>query len=188
MTSMCSIQIAKTWRTECNGRIQRQDSARISHTTCIHLHCNHSSPNDYHLYPHIHTTLIIPQSNLLVTQSPSPSSDMSILPSHDFFMLLHREFRILCKTHLARVSRVWDPFGRFARGRFLHHSVDLFKGKTLGFPYQEVGVDEAEDTSRTPKEEDLGTEIGFVRTDEVGGDDCDNAVPEPTVKVRSASA
>lgn len=86
---------------------------------------------------------------------------------------------LLGETQLAGESRVRDPLGRSARGGLLHHLVDLLQSKTLGLGDEEVGVDKGASAERAPEEEDLGAEVALVRVDQVGGDDGDDAVPEP---------
>lgn len=90
----------------------------------------------------------------------------------------YRELAVLGHTHVLRKGRLGHPAGRLAgRADFLHHAVDLLEGETLGFPHEEVGVDEAASAQGAPKEEDLRTEVGLVRADEVGGNNGDDAIP-----------
>jgi hypothetical protein len=104
---------------------------------------------------------------------------------------------IVGHTHLAGESGVRPPRSRVSwRLSLFHHSVDLFEGQTLGLPDEEVGVEHAQDTGRSPEEEDLGAEVlgvsrvlkhdgeenetyGLVSTDEVRGDNGEDTVPEP---------
>ena len=110
----------------------------------------------------------------------SSGADVSLLSSVLGVLNGNGELAILGKTHVLCESGVRHPSGRLARGtNFLHHPVDLLKGETLSLPDEEVGVDEAENTSASPNEEDLGTEVGLVGTDEVRGDDGNDTVPEP---------
>ena len=53
------------------------------------------------------------------------------------------------------------------------------RGTNLGFWDQEVRVDQAAEAKATPDEEDLSTKVALVRVDHVGGNDGNNAVPEP---------
>lgn len=61
----------------------------------------------------------------------------------------------------------------------LQHLIDLLKGKTLGLGNKEVGIDKATSAEGSPQEEDAGAEVGFVDTDQIRGDDGNNAVPQP---------
>jgi hypothetical protein len=74
-------------------------------------------------------------------------------------------------AHLLSVGVVGNPTGGLAGRDFVHHSVNLFKRKALGFRYEEVGEENADEASRTPKEEDLGSEVCLVLSDEVWGND-----------------
>ncbi len=72
---------------------------------------------------------------------------------------------------------MWYPAGRRARGGLFQHPVDLLEGEALGFRDEQISVNEAEEAERAPEEENLGSEVGFVRADEVRGDngnDLDN--------------
>lgn len=64
-------------------------------------------------------------------------------------------------------------------GGLLHHLVDLLKSKTHGLWHQEVCVDSGTSTKTAPDEEDLGTEVTVLLSNEVRGDDCENSVPQP---------
>lgn len=86
---------------------------------------------------------------------------------------------VLCEAHLLCKGGVRDPLGGSTGSGLLHEFVDLLKSETLGLVDEEVGVDEAADAEGTPEPEDLCAEVGLVGTDEVRGDDCDDAVPEP---------
>lgn len=68
-----------------------------------------------------------------------------------------RIFAIVSK--LSSVGAVWHPLGAGAGSRLLQHAVNLLEGKTLGLRNEEVGVDEAEEAERAPKEENLGSEV-----------------------------
>ena len=106
--------------------------------------------------------------------------DVSLLPSDLLLVLLDWELALVVETHLGGVGGVWLPRWRESgSANLLHHSVDLLERKTLGLPDEEVGVDVADDTERSPDEEDLGLEVGLVGTDHVWGDDGDDTVPEP---------
>jgi len=87
--------------------------------------------------------------------------------------------RLLVDIHLTSEGRVRNPLGRSARGGLLHHLVHLLQSKTLGLGDEEVGVDEGAGAERAPEEEDLGAKVALVSVDHVGGDDGDDAVPEP---------
>ena len=86
---------------------------------------------------------------------------------------------LLSEAHLASEGGVRDPASRSAGGGLLHHLVDLLQSKTLGLGDEEVGVDEGAGAEGAPEEEDLGAEVALVGIDHVGGDDGDDAVPEP---------
>jgi len=85
------------------------------------------------------------------------------------------------ETHLGGEGGVWHPSGGGYGGGLLHHSVDLLEGEALGLRNEEVGEEEGEDAEGSPHEEDLGTEVGIalVGSNEVWGDDGNDAVPEP---------
>lgn len=82
-------------------------------------------------------------------------------------------------AHLLGEGGVGLPASGGAGSGLLHHLVDLLEGKTLGLGDEEVGVDEGAGAEGAPDEEDLGTEVALVSVDHVGGDDGDDAVPQP---------
>lgn len=71
------------------------------------------------------------------------------------------------------------PLGRQAGGSLLHHLVNLLERQTLGLGNKEVGVDSGTGAKRTPEEENLGLEVAVSVTNQVGGDDGNDGVPEP---------
>ena len=86
---------------------------------------------------------------------------------------------VVVDTHLVSEGGVGLPASRGAGGGLLHHLVDLLQGQTLGLGDEEVGVDEGAGAEGTPDEEDLGAKVALVGVDHVGGDDGDDAVPQP---------
>jgi hypothetical protein len=92
---------------------------------------------------------------------------------------LRVELALLRNAHCRRESGGWLPLGGLARADLLKHAVDLLEGEAIGLGYEEVGVDEADGAEGAPDEEDLGAEVALVFADHVGGDDGDDAVPEP---------
>ena len=66
------------------------------------------------------------------------------------------------------------PFARGTGSALLEHAVDLFKRETFGFGDEHIGVDEADCAKGAPKEENFRSEVGFVGTDEVGGNNSDD--------------
>jgi hypothetical protein len=86
---------------------------------------------------------------------------------------------LVSKTQLISKGSLRLPAGRGAGSGLLHHLVDLLQGETLCLRDEEVGVEEGAGTEGAPDEEDLGAEVALVRVDHVGGDDGDDAVPEP---------
>lgn len=76
-------------------------------------------------------------------------------------------------------SLVRNPLGGVSWSSLLHHAVDLFEGKALGFWNQEVGVDESTSAETSPDEEDRRLQVSVLRTDHVWSNDSDNGVPEP---------
>jgi hypothetical protein len=54
----------------------------------------------------------------------------------------------------------------------------LFKRQALGLRHEEVGKENTDGASGTPEEEDLGTEVCLLLSDEVRGNDGNEAVPE----------
>lgn len=87
-------------------------------------------------------------------------------------MVHNRDF--LGETHVGREGAVWHPLSRAAWGGLLEHAVNLLKRQSLGFGDEEDRVDEAAETEGAPDEENLGSEVGFLLTNHVGGDDCDD--------------
>jgi len=74
---------------------------------------------------------------------------------------------------------MWDPLGTGSWSRLLHHAVNLLKRQALGLRNEEVGVHESARAETAPNEEDGRFEVAFVGADHVGGDDCNDGVPEP---------
>jgi hypothetical protein len=91
---------------------------------------------------------------------------------------------LLAKVHLARKRAVGLPLARSAGSRLLEHLVNLLESKTLGLGNEEVGEEEGNAAETSPHEEHVGAELGGILTlgDEVGGDDTDDAIPEPSSK------
>ena len=81
---------------------------------------------------------------------------------------------LLNETHLSGEGRVGNPCTGMARVDFFKHAVHLFEGQTLSLRDQEVSEQDADDTERTPHEEDLGGEVGVLLIYQVWGDDSDN--------------
>lgn len=77
------------------------------------------------------------------------------------------------------LGRVRNPSRRSSGRTFFHHSVDLFQSQTLGLVNEKVGVNETEKTKTTPEEEDFGTQVSVLFTDEVRSDNSDDTVPKP---------
>lgn len=88
---------------------------------------------------------------------------------------------LCCETHIGSKSRVGDPCSGGSRGGLLKHTVDLLQAQTLGLGDQDISVDEASRTERSPDEEDsrLQVSVSPTSSDHVWCDDGDNAVPEP---------
>jgi hypothetical protein len=88
---------------------------------------------------------------------------------------------LLAEVHVRSESGGGLPLARSAGCSLLQHLVDLLEGKTLGLRNEEVGEEEGDAAKTSPHEEDVGAELGRVRSvsDEVGGDDGNDAVPEP---------
>jgi hypothetical protein len=57
----------------------------------------------------------------------------------------------------------------------------LLEGEALGLGNEDECIDQATGAEGAPNEEDTRTEIGFmcILAHHIGGDDCDDAVPEP---------
>ena len=88
----------------------------------------------------------------------------------------------LLTIHAVKLTGIgggWLPASGLSGRDFVHHSVDLFKSKTLGFGNEEVGVEDAAEAKGSPHEEDLGLQVSLVSTDQVGSDDRNDAVPQP---------
>jgi hypothetical protein len=90
---------------------------------------------------------------------------------------------LFAKVHLGSEGAVRLPFARGARSSLLKHLVDLLKGKTLSLRNEEEGEEEGDAAETAPHEEDVGAKTSGVGTvsDEVGGDDTDDAIPEPAI-------
>jgi hypothetical protein len=88
---------------------------------------------------------------------------------------------LLAKVHVRSEGAVGLPLARGTGSSLLQHLVDLLKSKTLGLGDEEVGEEEGDAAKTAPHEEHVGAELGGVGTfgNEVGGDDGDDAVPEP---------
>ena len=86
---------------------------------------------------------------------------------------------LLGEAHVGSEGAVGDPLGGVARGGLLEHAVDLLEGEALGLGDEEVAVEEADGAEGAPDEEDLGSEVALVLANHVGGDDGDDAVPQP---------
>ena len=86
---------------------------------------------------------------------------------------------LLGQSHISSESAVWDPLARVSWRCLLEHAINLLKRQSLGLGDEEVRVDEAGKAEGSPDEEDLGLEVRVLLTDHVGGDDGDDAVPEP---------
>lgn len=71
------------------------------------------------------------------------------------------------------------PLGRLAGSGLLHHLINLLERQTLGLGNKEIGVDGGTGAKRTPEEKNLGLEVTVGLTDQVGGDDGNDGVPEP---------
>jgi len=71
------------------------------------------------------------------------------------------------------------PAGRSAGARLCQHLVDLLERETFGLGHEEVREEDRERGGRTPDEEHLGAEVGLVGGHKVGGNDTDDAIPEP---------
>lgn len=94
---------------------------------------------------------------------------------------------LLSQVHLASESGVGLPLAGGAGSALLKHLVDLLESETLGLRDEEEGEDEGDAAETAPHEEDVGAKAGGVGAvgNEVGGDDSDDAVPEPAVFVVS---
>lgn len=80
-----------------------------------------------------------------------------------------------------------DPLGGGSRSRLFEHLVDLLQGQTLGLGHQDERVDEGGSAETTPDEEDGRSQVSSVLADHVGGDDCDDGVPEPVGSGRQSN-
>lgn len=80
------------------------------------------------------------------------------------------------------------PLGGSTGSSLLHHLVDLLQRQALGLGDEEVGVDKSASAKSTPDEEYLGLQVTTVLTDHVGGDDCNDGVPEPVGGGRQTDA
>ena len=92
---------------------------------------------------------------------------------------LRSQSSLLGKTHISSKGAVWDPLRGVSWRSLLKHTIDLLKRKSLGLRDEEVGVNEADSAERAPDEEHLRTKVALVLADHVGGNDRDDAVPEP---------
>ena len=92
---------------------------------------------------------------------------------------LRSQSSLLGKTHIRSEGAVWDPLGRVSWRSLLKHAINLLKRETLGLRDEEVGVHEAAKAQASPEEEDLGAEVTVFLAHHVGGDDSNDAVPQP---------
>jgi hypothetical protein len=60
---------------------------------------------------------------------------------------------LVCHTHIGSECAVWDPFGGCARSGLFEHTINLLKGQALGLRNEDVCVEEAQSTERSPDEE-----------------------------------
>lgn len=86
---------------------------------------------------------------------------------------------LLGHAHLGGVGGVRHPLGRVAGSGLLEHLVDLLESETLGLGDEEVGVDKAAGAEGAPDVEDLGAQVALVLVNHVGGNDGDDAIPQP---------
>ncbi len=85
-----------------------------------------------------------------------------------------RQRAFLGESHLRGEGGVRAPLGRGPRGRLLQHPVHLFQREALGFRNQEVRVKETHEAERSPNEEHLFSQIGFVFIHQIRRDDANN--------------
>jgi len=92
-----------------------------------------------------------------------------------------RSLILLNQAHISGESAVRDPFGGCPWSSLFQHTINLLEGETLGLGNEDECIDQAQGAEGAPNEEDARTEIGFmwICADHIGGDDCDDAVPEP---------
>jgi len=86
---------------------------------------------------------------------------------------------LLRHAHLRSEGGVRHPLGAGAGSSLGKHLIDLLEGKTLGLRNEDIGIDEGAGAQAAPDEEHLGAEVALVGVDHVGGDDGDDAVPQP---------
>jgi hypothetical protein len=88
---------------------------------------------------------------------------------------------LVCHSHIGSECAVWDPLGGCTRSGLFEHTINLLKGQTLCLRNEEVCINEAESTERSPDEEYTRSQVGILglSANHVWGDDSDNAVPEP---------
>lgn len=88
---------------------------------------------------------------------------------------------LLVEVHVRSEGAVGLPLARSTGCGLLQHLVDLLKGKTLGLRNEKVCEEEGDAAKTAPHEEYVGAELRGVGSlgDEVGGNDTDDAVPEP---------
>ena len=96
---------------------------------------------------------------------------------------------LLGKVHLSREGAVRLPLVGGTGSALLEHLVDLLESKTLCLRDEEVGEEEGDAAKTTPHEEHVGAELGRVGTvgNKVGGNDTDDAVPEPVGRGRDTN-
>lgn len=66
-----------------------------------------------------------------------------------------------------------------AWGALEEHSVDLLERQALGLRNEEVGEDNAGSAGASPDEEYVGAHVAILFIDHVGGNLCNDEVPEP---------
>jgi len=133
----------------------------------------------YHNHPHhcIHIPHFTYSCHQVVAKAKS--LDGSLVLSGN---VLERNLNVLLvEVHVRGKGAVGLPLARSTGCGLLQHLVDLLKGKTLGLRNKEVCEEEGDAAKTAPHEEHVGAELGGVGSlgDEVGGNDTDDAVPEP---------
>jgi hypothetical protein len=90
---------------------------------------------------------------------------------------------LLDEVHLRSEGAVRLPLAAGAGRSLLKHLVYLLKSETIGLRDEEVGKEERNAAESTPHEEYVRAETSGVVTvgNEVGGNDTNDAVPEPAI-------
>lgn len=96
-----------------------------------------------------------------------------VLPRRLEFVLLAAAAHVV---HLGRVRVAGRPLGRQARADLGHAHVGLLERETLELGHKEVGKGQTQAAEAAPDPEDVGSQVGLLDADQVGGNDCEGSM------------